>query len=115
MLHFKIINNPTEEDVILFFKQHGAYSDRDGIHTVLNTTDRDYLDLIEMFEEFFTIFNLIKNPEDFDVDKYFYEHTFTDFIKWIFCIKNKNLPVYPPITIAHMIEVVKRKEWFEPE
>ncbi|CAA7386970.1 DUF1493 family protein [Chryseobacterium fistulae] len=103
-----------EEKVLQFFKKH-VYKNID-INTVINyvfpTEDDIYNELVLFFEEY----NI--DPKDFNILKYFHpDPESMPLLKYYYGLikgrfKAKNLP---PLTIRHMIEVAKRKEWFDPE
>lgn len=110
-----IQTNRTERDVILFFVNNGLYSNEIEGDTIINKKGYDYWDMVELLEEFFTHFD-IKNPEEFNVKKYLYRFNFCSFMRKVFFIeRDKKENFIIPITVSHMIEVAKRKEWFEPE
>ncbi|MDR6548697.1 hypothetical protein J2810_004787 [Chryseobacterium rhizosphaerae] len=103
-----IINAVTE-----YFKIRGYYNDNEKLETIINNNQEDILDMEWLFESFFKDFN-IKNSHDFDVYKYFYDTSLRDKILIKLGI-NKNINLKTSITISHMIEVAKRKEWFDPQ
>lgn len=102
-----------QEKVILFFNEWGIYHNKLKNKTIINDINQDYMDLEWLFESFFKEFN-IKNSHTFDVSKYFYKISFFNKV-----LIELGFKVYvqskPPIIIEHMIEVAKRKEWFDPE
>ena len=105
-----------EELVTEFFISHGIYDEEQTTNTIINTIDLDYLDGIDIFEEFLKKFNIEKGYESFDINYFFYKLNFPDSFKSMLNIPIKKKYKTPPsITIAHMIEVAKRKEWFDPE
>ncbi len=97
----------------MFFKKWGVYNGELKNKTIINDINEDFMDLEWLFESFFKEFD-IENSHDFDVYKYFYQISFLKkiLIEFGFKIKIENKP---SITIHHMIEVAKRKEWFDPE
>jgi len=99
--------------VISYFKKRGYYDNNLKSKTIINNNHEDFMDMEWIFESFFKDFN-IKNSNEFDVDKYFYNNSLINKILTKVGVKNNNISK-PPITIDHMIEVVKRKEWFDVE
>lgn len=97
----------------MFFKKCGVYNSELRNKTIINDINEDFMDLEWLFESFFKEFD-IENSYDFDVYKYFYQIPFLKkiLIEFGFKIKIENKP---SITIQHMIEVVERKKWFDPE
>lgn len=109
--------NNLDKEVMDFFKIN------DGLHikvkdekSIINPQKllNDEAEII--LELFFDKFN-VKGIENLYIDKYFYNLTDFGLKYWLSLLKLKKyvLPPKPHITIAHMIEVAKRKEWFEPE
>lgn len=68
-----------------------------------------------LLEDFFKKFDIQSGY--LEVDKYFnpLPSPMGCLWSWITFTFPKNKQKYPVITISHMIEVAKRKEWFEPE
>lgn len=99
--------------VLEYFKIRGYYNDDKKLETIINNRQEDILDMEWLFESFFKEFN-IKNNYDFDVSKYLYDISLRDKILIKLGV-NKNVILKTPITICHMVEVAKRKEWFDPE
>lgn len=106
-----------EERVMNFFRIH------DGLHikvkdknSIINPPNLFNDDAEIVLEEFFREFE-IKGDEYLDLDKYFYNFLdyFLSYWRNLLSLKRKKREAKTPITIAHMIEVAKRKEWFEPE
>lgn len=105
-----------QNKVINFFRKWISKDEPYLLDTVLNTIDLDREDAIMMFEEFLNEFGIDSGYSTFEIDKYFYKLNFWDALLInVFTkrIKTK-YPSKPPITISHMIEVAKRKEWFDP-
>lgn len=102
-----------QEKTILFFKKWGIYDNKLKNETIINTSNQDFFDMEMIIESFFKECN-ISNNNGFNVTKYLYRIPFLNnlLIKLGFKIKIESKP---PITISHMIEVAKRKEWFDPE
>lgn len=102
--------------VIDFFKSYGIYSNKDGVRSVINDITIDHNDLIDIFEEFLKKFDIKKGYKEFKIEKFFYKVSFFNKIRLSIFPKLKNkYKKKPPITITHMIEVAKRKEWFDPQ
>lgn len=101
------------EKTIMFLKKYGFYDEELEEKTIINDVNEDFIDLECLFESFFKDFD-IENSYDFDVYKYFYQIPFFNKILIKFGFKIKIEPK-PPITVSHMIEVAKRKKWFDPE
>lgn len=101
-----------QEKVVLFFNKWGIY-DKQKNKTIINNINEDFMDLEWLFESFFKDFD-IKNSYDFDVSKYFYQIPIFNKVLMKLGFKFKIEPK-PPITIDHMIEVAKRKKWFDPK
>jgi hypothetical protein len=105
-----------EKEVIDFFKLYGIYDEDKKIETIINTINLSYTDSIDIFEEFLKYFKIEMGYETFDIDKYFYKISFFDSLRLVLNINIQHMyQPKPPITLAHMIEVAKRKEWFDPE
>lgn len=104
----------TEEEVLFFFRNR--LSEKITIDTVLNYLFPWEDEVIEVLYSFF-IENNIKT-EGFNILNFFFQDPESiPFLKlWYGILTSKYNPkTKPPLTIAHMIEVAKRKEWFEPE
>lgn len=99
-----------KNSVITFFKERGYYNTTLKGDTVLNLYKEDRWDLIELFEEFFTKFN-VSGEDTFQIDKYFYK---TNLLRLILPNSRRDRNKKPIITINHMIEVAEKGEWFEP-
>jgi len=108
------MNSDIEKRVLQFFQNN--LHKKVNIDTVINRIFSWEDDVYDEFVLFFEKFEI--NPKDFNILKYFYPNPESIFIfkLWYGLIigkfKSKNLP---PLTVAHMIEVAKRKEWFDPE
>lgn len=69
-----------------------------------------------IFEEFINEFKINSGYMNFAIDKYFYNISFFDAL-FFNLLKTHIIKKYkekPPITLKHMIEVAKRREWFDP-
>lgn len=96
-----------ENDVLIFFKK--SVSNKLALSSNLTDFCKYEDDAFYLFLEFFEVFKIEKG--NLDVDKYFYpKATFWDIIRF----KKVKQDEKPKITIGHMIEVAKRKEWFDP-
>ncbi|NCO64451.1 MAG: hypothetical protein COW66_14120 [Flavobacteriaceae bacterium CG18_big_fil_WC_8_21_14_2_50_34_36] len=100
-----------ESNVIAFFNQWLPKEMGNNVNTVINTINLDREDAIMIFEEFINEFDILSGYSSFDIDKYFYpQKSFWNIIMY----KKVKKEEKPKITIAHMIEVAKKKEWFDP-
>ncbi|WP_306350861.1 DUF1493 family protein [Flavobacterium sp. '19STA2R22 D10 B1'] len=99
--------NELEKDVLLFFRK--ALNKEIRVSSNLSDFCKYEDDAFYLFLEFFEKFKIKKGY--LDLDKYFYKTPkFWDIIRFK-KIKQKQKQ---PITIGHMIEVVKKGEWFDP-
>lgn len=99
--------NTIENDVLIFFKK--SLSNKLTISSNLTDFCKNEDDAFYLFLEFFEVFKIEKGY--LDVDKYFYSRSsFWDMITF----KKVKQDEKTKITIGHMIEVAKRKEWFDP-
>ena len=106
-----------EISVVDFFNKWIFREEQNSLDTVINTINLDREDAVMIFEEFLNEFDIESGSSSFDIDKYFYKLSFLDSLL-IFIFPKKIQKKYSkknPITIKHMIEVAKRKEWFDPE
>ncbi|WP_347066561.1 DUF1493 family protein [Flavobacterium sp. WV_118_3] len=105
-----------ENRVINFFNKWVLKDDKISLDTIINTINLDREDAISIFEEFLTEFDIKSGYATFEIDRYFYKLTFWDalFINMFTKRIEKKYAKKTPITIAHMIEVTKRKAWFDP-
>lgn len=73
------------------------------------------IDAEVLMENFFKKFEV--NCNGFVIDEYFYypEYSWKELFFFKFLFKKKQYPVLKDLPISHLIEVVKRKEWFEPK
>lgn len=108
MVFLTTINMSTiENDVLIFFKK--SVSNKLTLSSNLTDFCKYEDDAFYLFLEFFEVFKIEKG--NLDLDKYFYsKSSFWDIIK----LKKVKQDEKPKITIEHMIEVAKRKEWFNP-
>ncbi len=98
-----------ETEVLLFFKK--ALNKKIQTSSYLNDYCKNEDDAFYLIYEFFDKFNIEKG--NLNLDKYFnYKRTLYD--KLFFKNVSNKITNKPKITISHMIEVAKRKEWFEP-
>lgn len=102
-----------EQKVVSFFKEWGIYNNNLKNKTIINTIDQDFLDMEMVFELFFKEFN-VSNSEMLNVNKYFYKISFFNKLLMKLGFELKIKPK-PSLTISHMAEVAKRKEWFDPK
>lgn len=104
-----------ETRVLVFFEKWHL-SSKKGFDTVINSVFLSQDDAIMIFEDFLMEFKIELGYTSFDVDKYFYKISILDTILYYFLKKNfeKKYKKKPPITIRHMIEVAKKREWFDP-
>lgn len=72
------------------------------------------LDAENLMEDFFKEFEV--NYEGFVVDKYFNypDYSWKELVFFKPFFKKKLFPEREELLISHMIEVAKRKEWFDP-
>ena len=104
------------QKVIFFFKNKLSFKKIDE-NTIINTVDFTSEDALFILEDFMKTFEIKRGF--LDVDLYF-QPTYIDGSLWKTFLSNigfikVDYKILPPITISHMIEVAKRKEWFEPE
>jgi hypothetical protein len=105
--------NKLEDQVVLFFIKE-LNDKKINKETILNNYWFFIEDSIFNLDDFFYHFNV--NCTTFNIEKYF--HPFPD-LNWKYFLdrirlKKMHYPEKPKITIGHMIEVAKRKEWFDP-
>ncbi|PQL94410.1 DUF1493 family protein [Apibacter adventoris] len=106
----------TEKKVLDFFKIHNEFNikvvNKDSI---INPPSLLNDDAEILLKEFIDQFDIQKGY--LEIDKYFYNLSDFGWRYWLSLLKlRKYKPLQkPPITIAHMIEVAKRNEWFDPE
>lgn len=105
-----------ESRVVDFFNRWVFKDEEKSLDTVINTINLDREDAVMIFEEFLNEFEIESGYSSFDIDKYFYKLTFLDTLLINIFSKRieKKYSKKKPITINHMIEVAKRKEWFDP-
>lgn len=113
--------NITNERVISFFKKNLSLKQMNE-NIIINTADFTSEDALFILEDFMKEFSV--NKGYLDIDKYF-QPTYPYgigvyalikvFLSIFGLVKKPIIEAKPPITISHMIEVAKRKEWFEPE
>ena len=105
-----------ETKVCDFFNEWLFSKKEYNLNAIINTIDLDKEDAIMIFEEFLNKFEIESGYSNFDTNKYFYKLNFLDALLInIFRKKiEKKYVKKPSITIAHMVMVAKRKEWFDP-
>ncbi|CAA7386972.1 DUF1493 family protein [Chryseobacterium fistulae] len=117
-----ILTSEYIEDNVINFFQRSLDEKMINKNTIINNDDYSSEDAFFMLEVFFEIFDIEKGY--LDMDKYFrptypYGIGIYPLIKGILSkfnwAKKPIIEPKPPITIAHMIEVAKRNEWFDPE
>lgn len=107
-----------ESRVVDFFNEWLISDEPNSLNRVINTINLDREDAIMIFEEFINEFDIEESScLSVDLDKYFYKLTFLDalFIGFFQKKIEKKYVKKTPITINHMIEVAKLKEWFDPK
>jgi len=109
-------NETISKEVIIFFKKNLMLKQIDK-NTIINTENFTSEDAFFILEDFIKKFDI--NKGFLDIDSYF-QPTYINGSLWKAFLHNIGFikPEYkklPPITISHMIEVAKRKEWFDPE
>lgn len=94
----------------LVLDYHNIYNNEVEINNDVKLIGSDAIDFIDKFKSEFKI-----DMGDFNIYKYFlpdfnipFQYTYWKYFK---PEKLKK----PPITIAHLVEVVKQGKWFEPE
>lgn len=105
-----------EGRVVDFFNRWIFRDKQNSLDKVINTINLDREDAVMIFEEFLNEFDIESGYYSFDIDKYFYKLTFLDSLLIKFFSKRikEKYGKKNPITISHMIEVAKRREWFDP-
>jgi hypothetical protein len=101
------------EEVLIFFRKE--LSKKIDKNYVINNPNYLGDEANFLLEDFFKKFDIQSGY--LEVDKYFNPLPSPMGCLWSWIIFNfpKSEQKYPIITIAHMIEVAKRKEWFDPE
>ncbi|MFV5686549.1 DUF1493 family protein [Flavobacterium sp. GB2R13] len=102
-----------EKKVIDFFNKNNIVKNN-KIDSSINKPNYFADEAFFLMEEFFVKFNIDKGY--IDIDKFFNPLptlSFKHFLN-LFGLKKMEYPEKPKITIGHMIEVAKRKEWFDP-
>jgi hypothetical protein len=101
-----------EKDVCDFFKIHIVGLELIDEKTIVNFPDMLVDDGELILEAFNAEFNIINC--DLNFDKYFNPVKSPFFILYDFFKSTKRLQKIPEITVGHMINVAKRKKWFDP-
>lgn len=107
-----------ETKVIDFFNKWDLCDKLNVLDKVINMIELDREDAIMIFEDFLVEFDIEESScFDVDLDKYFYKLAFLDALFLGFFPKRieKKYAQKTPITVRHMIEVAKRKAWFDPQ
>lgn len=98
-----------DNEVISFFRKalsNSKLSKSSYLNDFCKNEDNAYY----LFLEFFESFNIEKGH--LDLDKYFYSKSvFFD----IFKLAKPSQSTKPKISIAHLIKVAEKKEWFDPD
>lgn len=105
------------DEVLIFFRKN--ISKNIDENYIINNPDYLGDEATFLLEDFFTRFNIQKGY--LEIDDYFnpLPPPIGCLLGWITFIFTFKFPKYeqkhPVITVGHMIEVAKRKEWFDPE
>ncbi|MCD0473220.1 DUF1493 family protein [Flavobacterium sp. EDS] len=104
-----------ETEIINFFKSSTGLK---NIDLDTNIGSEEYkifdLDAENLMETFFKKYNI--NYSNFTVSKYFIypDYSWKSLIFFRFFFNKVKYPLKSKLTIKHLIEVVKKKEWFDP-
>ena len=102
-----------EDKVLFFFKKNISKKVQKGY--IIN--NHEYLDDEAFFlmNDFFKEFDI--NSGYLDIEKYFNPtpSPLGCLFSWLLLSPPKYKQKHPVIKVSHMIEVAKRKEWFDPE
>lgn|GEM_PF-1139360 len=105
--------NILEQEVIDFFRKHNIIRNNE-MDSIINKPDYFADEAFFLMERFFQKFDIHKGY--IDIDKFFNPLpalNLSHFLN-VFGIKKSKYPEKSKITIGHMLEVAKRKEWFDP-
>lgn len=100
------------KEVLIFFRKKISKSVDENY--IINNPNYLSDEATLLFEDFFLKFNIQKGY--LEIDDYFnpLPSPLGCFFNWITFTFPKRKQKYPLIKVAHMIEVAKRKEWFDP-
>lgn len=116
------MENNTKDDyfitIISLILKHSSFEKKElSLDTSLNlnASGMSSYDALMFFNELVDEFN-VKFPKDFDVSLYFYTEglELPNVLKKIMGLSPTKKMIYKNITIEHIINVVDKKEWFEP-
>lgn len=102
-----------DKSVLSFFRK--KISKKIDESYIINNPDYLADEATILFEDFFVKFDIKQGC--LEIDNYFnpLPSPFGCLLSWITFSFPKRKQKHPIITVSHMIEVAKRKEWFNPE